>query len=46
MPYLIGTNAVRRTIKYLERGRLVFRKNVKVMTIHFETKTKHSEGAR
>lgn len=46
MPYLIGRDAVRRTIKYLEQGRLIFRKNVKVMTVCFNAKGDYYQGAR
>lgn len=46
MPFLIGPNAVRRTIKYLEQGKLIFRKNVKIMTVYFNKVAEHSEGTR
>ncbi|XP_015918627.1 small ribosomal subunit protein mS25 [Parasteatoda tepidariorum] len=46
MPYLLGTNAIRRTIRYLEQGKLIFRQNVKVMTVSYNDKGDYHQGAR
>ena len=35
MPFLRGTNPVRRTLKYLSKGPLVFKDRVKIMAINF-----------
>lgn len=43
MPYLLGKDAIRRTIPYLKKGKLIFRPNVKVVTIHFNDKSEVQE---
>lgn len=45
MPFMKGRAPVRRTIEYLEKGALVFKKNIQVMTIHYNTKHQPSNGA-
>ncbi|XP_054716420.1 LOW QUALITY PROTEIN: probable 28S ribosomal protein S25, mitochondrial [Uloborus diversus] len=35
MPYMLGTNAIRRTRQYLEQGKLFQKKHVKIMTINY-----------
>ncbi|KAG8191885.1 hypothetical protein JTE90_019820 [Oedothorax gibbosus] len=43
MPYLLGKDAIRRTIPYLKKGKLIFRNNVKVVSIHFNDNEKYKE---
>ena len=35
MPFKLGAAPIRRTFKYLEAGRLVFKDRVKIMTVNF-----------
>lgn len=46
MPFMVGRAPIRRTKKYLEKGRLVFKDMVKVVTINYNIKGKDHEGAR
>ncbi|KAL3851953.1 hypothetical protein ACJMK2_015643 [Sinanodonta woodiana] len=45
MPFMKGNAPVRRTLEYLKKGKLVFKENVKVMTINFNTNQPASKGA-
>lgn len=40
MPFKRGVAPIRRTIKYLESGPLVFKDRVKIMTVNFNEKSK------
>ncbi|KFM74082.1 putative 28S ribosomal protein S25, mitochondrial, partial [Stegodyphus mimosarum] len=46
MPYLLGSHAIRRTRQYLDQGKLIFRKNVQIMTVHFNDKDIYHQGAK
>lgn len=46
MPYLLGKDAIRRTIPYLKKGKLILRKNVRVMTIHYNDEGEYNTGAK
>ncbi|CAL1295269.1 unnamed protein product [Larinioides sclopetarius] len=46
MPFQLGTDAIRRTIPYLKRGKLLLRKNVKIMTIFCNDEGAHHQGAK
>lgn len=37
MPFMRGAAPIRRTLQYLERGRLVFKDRVKIMSLNFNT---------
>ena len=45
MPFMKGRAPVRRTVEYLEKGSLVFKKNIQIMTIHYNTAHEPSKGA-
>lgn len=46
MPFQLGRDAIRRTIPYLKQGKLLLRKNVKIMTIYYSDKEAHHQGAK
>ncbi|XP_014256579.1 probable 28S ribosomal protein S25, mitochondrial [Cimex lectularius] len=46
MPFMKGPAPVRRTLKYLEKGRLFFKEGVKICSINYNTSGQHHEGAR
>ncbi|XP_071439456.1 small ribosomal subunit protein mS25 [Hetaerina americana] len=46
MPFMKGSAPIRRTLKYLEAGKLVFKDRVKIFTINYNTRGDHHEGAR
>ncbi|KAG8435888.1 hypothetical protein GDO86_007110 [Hymenochirus boettgeri] len=41
-----GKFPIRRTLQYLQSGEIVFKSNVKVMTVNYNTSGKQGEGAR
>lgn len=45
MPFMKGRSAVRYTIDYLEKGSLVFKENIKVLTVNYNTGQASSLGA-
>ncbi|KAJ8888677.1 hypothetical protein PR048_008169 [Dryococelus australis] len=46
MPFMKGNAPIRRTLKYLEAGRIVFRDRVKIFTVNYNTRGDHHNGAR
>lgn len=46
MPFMKGPAPIRRTLKYLESGKLIFKDRVQVLSINYNSKGKHHEGAR
>ncbi|EEB11837.1 ribosomal protein S25, putative [Pediculus humanus corporis] len=46
MPFMIGKSPIRRTLKYLEKGKIFFRENVKIFAINYNSLEKHHKGAR
>jgi hypothetical protein len=42
MPFMRGVAPIRRTMKYLESGPLVFKDRVKIMTVNYSEKNKSS----
>uniref|UniRef100_A0A069DP54 Small ribosomal subunit protein mS25 n=1 Tax=Panstrongylus megistus TaxID=65343 RepID=A0A069DP54_9HEMI len=46
MPFMKGPAPIRRTLKYLESGKLFFKKSVKIFSINYNTSGNHHEGAR
>lgn len=45
MPFMKGAAPVRRTKSYLEASKLLFRPQIKVMTVNYNIDQKASEGA-
>ncbi len=41
-----GRFPIRRTLEYLQKGEVVFKKSVKIMTVNYNTHGDLSEGAR
>lgn len=46
MPFMKGRDPVRRTLKYLEAGRLVLKDNIKIFSINYNTYGEHHQGAK
>lgn len=46
MPFMKGPSPVRRTLKYLEAGRMVLRDKIKIFTVNYNTFEDHHQGAR
>ncbi|BES89160.1 unnamed protein product [Nesidiocoris tenuis] len=46
MPFMKGPAPIRRTIKFLEAGRLYLKDRVKIFSFNYNTKGVHHEGAR
>ncbi|KAJ9577933.1 hypothetical protein L9F63_025206, partial [Diploptera punctata] len=46
MPFMKGKAPIRRTLKYLQSGSLVFKDRVKVFCVNYNTQGLHHEGAR
>ncbi|KAK9510345.1 hypothetical protein O3M35_005150 [Rhynocoris fuscipes] len=46
MPFMKGAAPIRRTLKYLETGKLFFRKGVKIFSINYNTSGNNHIGAR
>ncbi|XP_015178827.1 PREDICTED: probable 28S ribosomal protein S25, mitochondrial [Polistes dominula] len=46
MPFMIGAAPIRRTLKYLQAGKLVFKDKIQIFAINYNTNGKHHLGAR
>ncbi|CAH1388698.1 unnamed protein product [Nezara viridula] len=46
MPFMKGPAPIRRTLKYLESGKLILKDRVQVFSINYNNFGKHHEGAR
>lgn len=46
MPFMIGRAPVRRTLKYLEACKIIFRDSVKIFSINYNVHGAHHQGAR
>ncbi|XP_044737821.1 probable 28S ribosomal protein S25, mitochondrial [Chrysoperla carnea] len=46
MPFMKGKAPVRRTLQYLEAGKLVLKDQIKIFSINYNTHGTHHEGAR
>ncbi|EFN86803.1 probable 28S ribosomal protein S25, mitochondrial [Harpegnathos saltator] len=46
MPFMIGKDPVRRTVKYLMSGKLVLKDKIQILSINYNTKDNHHQGAR
>ncbi|EZA48317.1 hypothetical protein DMN91_008112 [Ooceraea biroi] len=46
MPFMIGKEPVRRTVKYLMSGKLVLKDKIQILSINYNTHGDHHKGAR
>lgn len=46
MPFMIGKAPIRRTLKFLEAGRLVLKNEIQVFSINYNTHGSNHRGAR
>lgn len=46
MPFMIGKAPIRRTIRYLELGKLVLKDSIRIFSINYNTYGDHHLGAR
>ena len=46
MPFRLGKDPIRHTLKYLEKGPLVFKERVRVMLVHFNPREKSHAGVK
>ena len=46
MPFMKGPAPVRRTLKYLEAGRIVLKEKIKIFSVNYNTAGDHHQGAR
>lgn len=44
MPFRLGTDPIRHTLKYLEKGPLVFKERVRIMLVHYNKKQPEHKG--
>lgn len=45
MPFMIGRNPIRRTLKYLNQGKLYLKNNIQIFSINYNTHGDHHKGA-
>lgn len=43
---MIGIEPIRYTLKYLNAGRVIFKDTLQILSINYNTKGDHHEGAR
>lgn len=46
MPFMIGRAPVRRTLKYLQDGKLVLKDSIQIFSINYNTFGDHHHGVR
>lgn len=46
MPFMIGKEPVRRTVKYLASGRLVLKDKIQILSINYNSHGSHHKGTR
>uniref|UniRef100_A0A6M2DQ12 Small ribosomal subunit protein mS25 n=1 Tax=Xenopsylla cheopis TaxID=163159 RepID=A0A6M2DQ12_XENCH len=46
MPFMKGKFPIRRTLKYLESGKLMLKDHIKIFSLNYNTFGKHHQGAR
>lgn len=46
MPFLVGRAPVRRTMNYLNKGILAIKEPIKIMTLNYNKRGDHNEGAK
>ncbi|XP_071554779.1 small ribosomal subunit protein mS25 [Temnothorax nylanderi] len=46
MPFMIGKEPVRRTVKYLMAGKLILKDKIQILSINYNTHSDHHKGTR
>lgn len=46
MPFMKGREPIRRTLEYLNAGKLVLKPRVKIFSVNYNTSGAHHQGAR
>lgn len=46
MPFMIGPAPIRQTIQYLQYGKLYIKDAIKIMSVNYNDKGDHHQGAR
>lgn len=46
MPFMIGREPVRRTLKYLQAGKLILKDKIQIFSINYNVSGKHHKGTR
>ncbi|XP_043667235.1 probable 28S ribosomal protein S25, mitochondrial [Vespula pensylvanica] len=46
MPFMIGKEPIRRTLKYLQAGKLVLKDKIQILSINYNTSGQHHSGTR
>jgi len=46
MPFMKGQAPIRRTLRYLDAGKLVLKDEIKIFTVNYNVHGKHHEGAK
>ena len=46
MPFMIGPAPIRRTLKFLEAGRLILKEQIKIMAVHYHLNGQNNKGAK
>lgn len=46
MPFMKGRSPIRRTIQYLQAGKLVLKDKIKIFSVNYNIHGKHHEGAK
>lgn len=46
MPFMIGREPIRRTVKYLESGKLVLKNSIQILSLHYNTHGENHRGMR
>lgn len=46
MPFMIGKDPVRRTVKYLMSGKLILKDKIQILSFNYNTFGEHNRGAR
>lgn len=46
MPFMIGKDPIRRTVKYLMSGKLILKDKIQILSINYNTKGEHHQGAK
>lgn len=46
MPFMVGAAPIRRTVQYLNAGKLILKDQIKIMTINYNTAGKSHVGTK
>lgn len=46
MPFMIGKEPIRRTLKYLQAGKLVLKNKIQILSINYNISGQHHSGIR